>query len=268
MFGPWTVTDTIYDSRDVQVLKTTDPKWVIKSNRHDDDSVYELSNFLRIVTLGVKNTVETHHDMYYRFGISETKVWYAMRAYDCHVTNNEFCRQHWKRMACSVLRFLCSLHHKTQLVHMDIKCTNILVNMSEVQFVVGDFDQTDICTDELTHTYDDDMLWYYIAMGAELDQPLKSWRMDLVSLGYMLANLTWSADNSPWIFFPECQARRKCRGRLALSETELVALREEEMAKSHPLVLRYLELVKELPWDAPAPPSKAFYERLVEVFTS
>lgn len=268
MHGPWATTDCIYDSRDVQVLNTTSPHWVIKSCPHGDESMYELSNFLRVTTLDVKNAVETHPELYYRFGISETKIWYAMRAYDGHVTNNEFCRQHWKRIACGVLRFLCSLHHTTQLVHMDIKTSNVLINILEVQFVVGDFDQTDICTNELTHTYEDDILWYYVAMGAELDQPLKSWRFDLVSLGYMLANLTWSADNSPWIFFPECQARRQGRGSLALSDTELIALRENEIAKSHPLVLQYLEIIKELPWDAPVPPSKAFYKRLMSVFSS
>jgi serine/threonine protein kinase len=178
-------------------------------------------------------------------------------------------RSYWRTIAVSVLTFLQYFHTRCRKVHMDIKCPNILVERPRMRFVVSDYDLAGtIRPDKVTCSYRPDTCWYYVAMGAELDKPLYSWRMDLTALGYMLAAITWEEDdNGNWKFYDECMLRRNGRHGLDISDNDLIKMRDSEMTQIHLTVRTYLNMVAaRVGWCDVEPPSKEFYGELLSLF--
>jgi hypothetical protein len=274
MYGPWTATEEVlYDKKEVRVLGTTDPDYVLKIREISDIAHDELGALMMMRRHSVSYGVYTPHRDAKKFcGMTDTHVWYAMRRYAGHIHYDDETRSKWRRVAQDVLAFLTQLHRACHLIHMDIKITNILANRTHTAFVVSDYELCDTPNRRLTRDYGPDYRYYYLAMGAELDQPLVSWRMDLTALGYLLAELTWNTVENRRTTFHK--AIFGIRDRAAAGEridpsgdAELVALREREMAAAHPSVLGYLRLIAErVPWDMEAPPSESLYRELLTFF--
>jgi len=146
---------------------------------------------------------------------------------------------------------------------MDIKRANILVDNYTKEFLVTDYELADTPEpSELLRSKTDDYKWYYFMHGAELDQPLIAWRLDLVALGYVLASLT--VPEETWTFEADCELKRAGSG---ITEEELVDKRATALAKADSVVLAYFERIKEVAWDSKEPPSRAFYKELEALFT-
>jgi hypothetical protein len=272
--GPWAIESIIYSDRSkVRILSTTTPNWVIKLFVRDKGGSDELANILMMKRHGVSYTVLTPNDTYHQFGAGPGYTWFAMRKYTGHINSNLPLKMYWRRVATSVLHFLRDLHINCGRVYMDIKTSNILYTHIPTclpDFVVADYELVDtIDLSRPTRSYSNNTKWYYIAMGAELDEPLYSWRMDLVATGYMLAALTHDYGSRPlWKYYDMCLARRENSLSLDITDDSIITLRSAEIATEDPIILEYLRTVAEFPWNSPVPPSAEFYTRLISIFES
>jgi serine/threonine protein kinase len=185
-----------------------------------------------------------------------------MKRYDGCVEVNDFCKTHWRTLAIHVLQFLQDFHHAHGLLHMDIKKPNILVDTDKIEFIVADYEHAEPPSSLRTTDYDENHLWYYLAMGAEIDEQLYSWRFDLVALGYLLASLT--VEPKAWTFERKCWNRRD--GKNAMPHEELVALRAQELRGANPIVCTYMDRLATVSWTAKEPPPRQFYKDLETLF--
>jgi len=261
-YGPWTVESVIYERKGTSILATTDKDWVIKAVFNQSRWSAELANILKIMGEPPRNCVALSPEPHAMFGALESGGWVAFRRYTDEVSANDFCKTNWRTLAIHVLRFLQDFHHTQRLAHMDIKRANILYNADPCEFVVTDFDLAESTHPAVVQNYSDDTLWYYMAMGAEPDQPLVSWRMDLVSLGYLLGGLV--ADPKHWSFEQICWNKRT--GHSTLSQEEILGIRARQLAWIDPVILEYLKRVATVSWSAEEPPPRSFYEELEALF--
>lgn len=267
--GPWTLRDVFYSRHDVTIYTTEDPGWIVKVHDDIDRASDELQILLEVQSNKIPHRLEMHGEHERSFGTGPGFTWYAMRRYGGVLKVDVYSRSRWRTAAVNVLTFLQYFHTKCRKVHMDIKCPNILCDVVRGRFVVGDYDLAGpIRPDKIARTYEKNMFWYYVAMGANLSEPLYSWRMDLTAVGYMLAAITWNrTDNREWVFYNEALRRREGKGTMTeVSDDELVALRESEMERIHPTVRAYLNLVGTLSWSAADPPARDFYDQLIRLF--
>ena len=272
IWGPWVTTDeVIYDNNNgVCILATTDPDHVLKIRKKSNIANDELGTLCMIRRHRLTYVVHTPRNPLKLCGMTDTHLWFAMRRYSGCIAYNEYARDNWRRIAQDVLAFLTQLHRACHLVHMDIKVTNVLQYRDRPSFVVADYELCDTPNMRLTRDYDADFRYYYMAMGAELDQPLYSWRTDLTALGYMLAEITWNTIDNRRTTFQSAMFQRR-DGKTSADDTEtdqeLVALRESEMTKAHPSVLAYLRRLDEgLTWTSESPPPETFYRELLAFF--
>jgi len=266
--GPWTLGPILYEHGNHKLYSVEDKPWVIKWKENSEEALEELRAVLMFVCAKqpLRHGVVLPKSPYQLFGTTEKAVWYAMWRYDGVVERNDFCRTHWRILAMNALTFLRDLHRGFRMVHMDIKRTNIFVNRLKVSFHVGDYELVDTVYEKMTRNYPDDVKWYYYAFGAEPNEALYSWRMDLTALGYVLADLTWNSDNSPWTFQEECYSRRDGNPMSAFSEAEVLALRAKEMEGVNATVKHYFHRLQWLIWNNPIPPPDSFYDELVALF--
>ncbi len=262
---PWTEWRRIYERDGISIIQVYARNWVVKY-AHSRAAITKEITFLRGITEGdaaIRNMIELPADPTHRFG----ENWYAMRKYtnSAHACCDEV-RGQWKTIAIDVLNFLEDLHRGHRLAHLDITLRNILYDRETGHFVVSDYELLEEVSTEAAITEDnDDHLWYYIGTGAELSQPIESWRMDLTMLGYALAELTW-CDARP-SFAPLCQTRR-CDSNMGICDYDIIARRNAEMKGCPQGVRAYLDRVAELvDWRAAEPPSPATYDELRAVFT-
>lgn len=276
-YGPWTITDEVlYRKMDVCVVGTTEPDYVLKLRKISHVAHDELGALMMIRRHSLSYAIDTPLCSTKFCGMTDTHIWYVMRRYAGHVSYNEDARRSWKRIAQDVLAFLTQLHRSCHLVHMDIKVTNILANHSHTRFVVSDYELCDTPDRRLTRDYSPDFRYYYMAVGADLDQPLVSWRMDLTALGYILAEMSWNTSEMlPRTTFQRLMYERRDAAAAVTvgprddpsGDVDLIALREREMLGAHPAILGYLRFIKErLPWDMEAPPPESFYRELLTFF--
>ena len=275
-YGPWTVSATeaplyhvIYpNSTTTTVIPTTTEGWVLKIMT-TDAAAAELAETLIVYSQVPRNAVALPGSVGSLCGtVAPNTVWIAMQRYSgSAATEREYCRAHWKTLALSVLGFLEDLHRRVRHVHGDLKPANILVDTERCLFAVSDFGHMDVPGDKATRRYDDDHCWYYLAMGAEPDQPARGWRGDLAALGYLLADLTWPEADVRRTFHEQCMARRSVGGDAEVMR-EIVVLRDAEMERACGVTLRtYFEtLTTGLSWDAARPPPRAFYQALAALF--
>jgi hypothetical protein len=268
-FGPWTTKEVLYSSNGNTIYATTSPNWVIKEST--DKTVIELSTLLDFYTSGCRPrySIEIPKLLYSLYGRTPTSGWYAMRRYTDCVKRNEYCVGIWKNIAVAGVNFMRDLHRKFHFIHMDMKISNILVEHTSGAIAFADYElvEKEPSTNELLADVSPDLKWYYLGFGCEQFQPFRAWRTDLTMFGYILADLTWGlTGRGPWEFQPECWKRRKRERGLALTDHQLLELRDSELLNSHPSVVAYLQKVKDILWTAEQPPSDAFYDELVALF--
>lgn len=267
--GPWILRDVFYSRRDVTIYTTDDPEWLVKVHTDIDRARDDLQILLEVQNKKIPHRLEIHTDHERGFGTGAGFTWYAMRRYGGSLHVDAYSKARWRTVAVNVLTFLQYFHTKCRKVHMDIKCPNILCDMTLGRLVVGDYDLAGpIRSDKVSRAYGSDTMWYYVAMGAVPDEPLYSWRMDLTAVGYMLAAITWNhEENNGWNFYHEALRRRDGKGTMtAVSDDELVEIREVEMSRVNTTVRTYLNLVGTLSWSAADPPPRDFYDELIRLF--
>lgn len=257
MYGPWTIKATLYTGTEAKIALTTDG-WILKIGDFIDSETEILS---QIKNAGVRRSVEIPDDY-------KGADWYAMRRYDDYLACNVYCRSHWRTFAVNILEFLEDLHHSVGLVHMDIKKANILIDKRTNTCVVADYEHAVRPNHKWTGDYDADTSWYYVALGAEFDKPLFSWRMDLVAVAYVLSDLS-APKCRPLIsyrqFEHECYMRRVSKPAMTLEE--ILVLRGADIAAAHPDLQEYWRRVGQLSWYATTPPPHCFYAEMRALLT-
>lgn len=260
-FGPWTSCGLLTSNGHSQLYEVREGAWIVKALPPDKSSLYELDVVLRLATKPPSWGIALPVSPYFLFGNAPDVIWYAMRLYggDVHGSRNS---ARAGRIAECVLGFLGDLHLNHRLVHMDIKLANILVDDANDGFRVCDYGLSDVVRPEvLTRDLPDSTSWYLLGQGAEPDKPPYSWRMDLVALGYALADLL---DEKRSMEFPNLFERRRTES--GQSTEELLALRNREMGSCAPILRQYFRELEALPWNAVEPPSRSFYENLTALF--
>ena len=224
----------------------------------DDPENHEIRIVRRVMRAKIRSCIEFPEEN--RSGMD----WYAMRRYDGHLEPDAFGQSHWRSIGVQVLAFLEDFHHGLGLVHMDIKKANILVDRMKGTVHVCDFANAESPAVVIRNlsTFEPLTKWYYVGFGGELDEPMVSWRTDLVALGYLLASLQpgWS-----YRFESECWEKRAGRG--ILSDEATLELRRNEMRR-YPVLEPYFARLTLLPWTAAEPPARSFYQELAALFTN
>ena len=264
--GTWICHDPLYDRMCIRIWQTQDPAWLVKENVGGRKNEIEVEiDFIGRSGPRVRNMVTVPADPIARSGLN----WYAMRAYTGSVfANGAYARTHWRVLAEHVLNFLEDLHRDHGLVHLDLTQSNVFVDTSACQFVVGDYELLSKPEMDALHHAEDDYLWYFVEHGADLDEPNIAWRMDFVMLGYMLARLTWNSqeNSSDWAFARECERRRKGRGKYE-TDADVIAERDSTLVRAHPTVVSYLDRVANLvPWCQVEAPAAEVYSELRALF--
>lgn len=268
-YGPWIVSGTLYEKDGTYIYATTNVSYVLKFMTHAEQLLDEMRLLLMIYHNRPRHSIELPKELYGLYGQTTEGGWYAMKRYTgCVDRGSTYCKTLWRLVAQHCLQFLQDFHTTYNLVHMDIKRANILVDTHKKEFVVTDYELAESLTSSaypvLLRDNKDDYKWYFFMYGAELDQPIVAWRFDLAALGYVLASLT--APEEAWTFEADCELKR-VGGGSGITEDELVAKRAAALATADPAVLAYFERIKEVAWDAKLPPSRAFYEELEALFT-
>ena len=227
-FGPWTISSILSDANSKQIAAVTSDKqpgsWVIKIKTNKDHE--ELRCVLNLIAgPRIRHMIEFPANPYHLFGQTEEAVWFAMRRYDGHVTKAH--RGSWKKIAIAGIEFLQDIHRDHNNVYMDIRPENIMVDAHFNTFHFGDFELVDAVNKDLTESYQPETISYFMAKGAQLKQPLYSWRQDLRSLGQLLINLTESEE---------------------------------------PEINLFMNTIKKVKWTAVKPPPKSFYIKLASMF--
>lgn len=248
-----------------RIVPTTDPAWVLKiATIKSPDFGNELANLLLFADRPPRNMVEVPRDPCALFGCRHDigERWFAMRRYDGHLVVDDWARRYWKSIATAGLEFLEDIHRRQRRVYMDFKPQNVLVDRTACRVVFADYEMCDTITATPANAYGRDLLWYFMARGAEPGQALYSWRMDLTGLAYMLAEILWPIDCS-CATFPHVCNRVLVEKNVEISMESFLSLRATEMERgAHPVVRRLLEQIAEIPWDAPVPPLRSFYAQL------
>jgi hypothetical protein len=258
--SPWIQRVRIYKRDSVSVIQTSIPQWVVKyaSSPADIATETEFLMMLQHTDRPLRNMIELPADPTLRFG----KNWYAMRRYTGSVYSCwREVRGRWATIAIAVLNFLEDLHRGYGILHLDITLANILFHRESGHFVVSDYELLAPVSEY--GAVNDDRLWYYIGAGADPSAPLESWRMDLTMLGYAIDDLTRSRAAT---FIGQCQQRRA--GDKTISDDDILARRDADMASCHPTVRTYLDRVASLvSWHDTDPPSTAVYDQLRAIFS-
>ena len=275
-FGPHEIPkdiEPLYAKRGNKILPTTDMCWVIKFMAPDEDAdpqtnLEELQNVLNLAINPPRYCIEFPADNWSLFGTNRAGVWYAMARYDGHVKWNTFCRANWRAIGESVLFFLEDLHIDHRAVHMDIKAENILVDYSKHRFVVADFElMTPPDNIRLRAVTDDHYKWYYLGYGAELDQPIKTWRTDLVMLGYLLARLTWNHEYN-WTAQERCwQKERKPVTEADIRELLILRDRQLQYGAASTVIEYLFKVSKMISWRLESPPPRECYAVLRDILS-
>lgn len=270
--GPWTCESTpLFSMNGTHIFSTTDPLWILKVNEGDaniNKCLDELSNILRLRRRHHPHALQIPDDPFYMYGRTNKYGWYAMRRYSGNAAA-QTCQ--WNYLARHVLEFLRVLHQTHHLVHMDIKLENILVERKGVEmsdnYVVADYDLMTVPSAfpllrDLSVARDK---WYYVMMGAYMDKPLQSYRMDLAALGFAVARLCWPVDMARPLFRRVCMLNRE---RVTDSIERVVIQRDTEMLDANSSVCAYFRLLDTLvPWSGDStPPSNSVYDALAAVF--
>jgi hypothetical protein len=260
MYGSWTIDSIICDRNEKKIASvSTDVKgaWTIKIQ--SNTCLEELTDFLALVREPPRNMVSVPSLSHQLFGVTPTEVWYAMKQYDSHLTKAH--SHMWRQVGVACIQFLSDLHRKHRKVYMDFRLENILVSGST--FVVADYELVTSVRPEVTSTSGCSTRWYFYARGAEPDMPLYSWRQDLVSLGYILVQLTAGLP-----FFEDFMSRRFGRRANHMSTKLLLVKRDRTvLAQANPTLAAYFTKIKEVEFSSDPPPT-AFYEELASLLRS
>jgi hypothetical protein len=272
--GPYFLTGApLYDRNGCQLLPVQlpglDGSWALKVKA---DNRFEIESIESLLHKKVRSCVEFPPPPAPLTGSLESgRQWYCMRRYDACVENNLWCRLRWKQIGLAVLDFLEDLHCRVGAAHLDIKTFNILIDRDSETFHVCDFehmmDSASFDRDTPLKDYNGEYKWYYVMLGGDLDQPCEGWRMDLEALGFALAALTWPRGASMG-FVDECRERMEGRGSPAITDEEVLALREKELAdNTDDALLPYWSILEEqVTWTQEAPPGPEVYELLRACF--
>jgi hypothetical protein len=263
--GPWTLGRRIRTAYPIYEVQEDPTVWCVK-DRVEEGEMSVVAR-LHASSYTIANAVEFPRKMGNCYGTNtdDWTGWVAMRLYRGDLSM--FPLIPVNRVATATLAFLRDFHTRLFLVHGDIKMTNLFVG-PEDSIVVGDFGMSDspslrpLREDPLDHQ------WYYLAHGGELDQPTRSWRMDLMALGYLLLERDWPID-VPYSFLEvmgELRTAEEC-----VQDTCWLERRNSEVTaaleKASPCIRQYFERVTSyVGWGDKAPPARIFYEELMELF--
>jgi hypothetical protein len=258
MYGSWAIDSIICDrnQKKIAAVSTDSSKglWTIKIQ--SNQCLEELTDFLALVREPPRNMVSVPPLSHQLFGITPTEVWYAMKRYDSHVNRSH--SHMWRSIGVACIQFLSDLHRIHRKVYMDMRLENILVSGST--FAVADYELVTSVRSELTCKTSCNTRWYFYARGADRDAPLYSWRQDLVSLGYILVQLTAELP-----FFDQFMSRRFGRRVNHKSTKLLLAERDRAvLARANPTLVAYFTKIKAIEYSSDPPPA-SFYEELASL---
>lgn len=256
-FGSWRIASILYSKHGTTIYGTSMKSWVIKSMTDEKTAKDEVRALLAVLAHRPRHCIQVpaQHP-------TPTATWYAMRRYAGEVQATAFYKARWRIIAQHVLQFLQDFHVGMRMIHMDIKRGNILYDRDTAEFIVADYELADTPHPTQTRDSSDSYKWYYLSVGAELDQPTIAWRTDLVALGYVLGSIL--AEPGAWTFEQLCWEKRTQY--TSMSERELLALRDKEVAAVNPVITAYMERVDSIAWSSAEPPPRAFYRELESLF--
>ncbi len=223
---PWKIKKIISQSKDVficdvdlidesdlnkdRIKRIKENKWVIKIRPFE---IPELPQLLLIKSCMVPNSIEfpSTYSNYYNFGTCKDYHWYVMKKYVTCDDNMGLYKNDWKKIAISCLQFVSKLH-KQYHVYLDFKLENIFFNPTYHTYIIGDYDSVSQLTNSTLEYYQNDYLFYYISKGCYMEDKFKSYKTDLIIIGYLLCKLyyneEWYNSTYTWEYEYTCNQYR------------------------------------------------------------
>jgi len=238
-------------------LKSND-KWLVKVK--PNSSLDEISTLLYLRQESPGLVTDMPISPYHKFGMTPESIWFAMRQYDSHITKAH--TNSWQEIAITCLEFLQALHKDYKRVYMDFRAENVLVNGKK--FIISDYELVTQIESRKLKRLTRSTRWYYMGRGGEPNEWVYSWKMDFVSLGYMLIRLTSKKDTS---ICDELMERRAGLRKNHLSMKQLAKQRNAIMYDAaNPTLKAYLDTLKDIMWNEWEPPMYSFYKKLIHLF--
>lgn len=195
------------------------------------------------------------------YGHEDTHCWYVMREYTEQIRRKDSLPE----VARACLTFLKDLHRTFGLVYLDWRLDNMYRDAAG-QIRIGDFE---FCASPLADTRpledeEPDCAWYFIQRGGEADKPLVSYRMDLESLGFLLASMLDASWPEWWL---ECDRFRRYEDDVGGDRLDEVCGQRDayRLTVDHPGLRLYFQRIQECPWDSEAM-SAEWYDELIGLF--
>lgn len=196
------------------------------------------------------------------YGEESTHAWYVMRHYSAHVSRTE---SSLSEVARACLTFLKELHRGLGLVYLDWRFDN-LYRDSGGQIRIGDFEfcASPLASTERLRDEEPDCAWYFIQRGGEADQPLMSYRMDLESLGFLLASMEHARYPDWWL---DCDTYRRHEEELDAELVDTICGQRDayRLTVEHTGLRLFFQRIQECPWDSEAMPAE-WYDELIGLF--
>lgn len=215
---------------------------------------------------GVPNSVIMPIDELYISGrYNNNYEWYIMEK--CNGDIHKYIKsayQNWDVLLECVCNFLKNLHQKKKLIHGDLKLKNILYKASDNTFKVCDYESCDIPDLETTCINNDSIGYYYYYIGAIPNEPILSYKMDLLAFGTILWAVYCNESLENKIFRWQQHAinyyETRCKYNYYEKLEELKSL--EFMPK---IIEEYFKIVSRVHPFVNAPPSDDIYDDIINL---
>lgn len=214
----------------------------------------------------VSNTVIVQIDQLYLTGKNNSYEWFVMEK--CNGDIYKYIKtayQNWDILLECICNFLKDLHQKKKLIHGDLKLKNILYKASDNTFKVCDYESCDTPDLEVNCNMNGSIGYYYYHIGAIPNEPIFSYKMDLLAFGVIL----WSVycnlsliDNKvfKWQRYAIEYYEKKCKYDNYAKLEELKRL--EFMPK---MIQEYFEIISKIDHKLLNPPSDDIYNDILNL---
>ena len=266
----WDIGNILYEKKNVLIFFTKRKEdkcytWVMKctdiSDMNEEHAIPILHKH------SIQHMVEFPINHTYH-GKTNDISWYVMKYYPriCSYVNDH---KEFRTLIKTCIEFIKDIHIKIGYVYLDWRLDNIL-KKQENGFVISDYEFLEKPKESVKpfaeeYIYNKDYLYYFIQLGANIDQPLVSYRTDLEAIGFLAIKFL-EIPNPTWMI--QCNNIREEKIR-PIPVDILATMRDiykEEIIQEHPCLATYFEKIKECPWESLTCMNAEWYDQLAAIF--
>lgn len=252
--------------------------WIMKLRLYEK-KYSEVDIIKKINFKDVPNSVIADIDSEYMFGFYDKYEWYIIEKCDGDLNKYiKIATEKWDILLENVCSFLKYLHRVKKVIHGDLKEKNILYNSELDKFKVCDYESCkkqvlDISCNKIIETIKDGLPiynrvdsdgYYFYYLGANLNESYMSYKMDLLSFGFILWNIYSYKTTKRSLFKWQLRAIELYESNEQIYRyDELEKLKSEEEMPD--IIKEYFKIVDTIDPLSIEPPDKNIYDRIFDL---